>query len=63
MTAHSIWIRATCTTRAGLAAGCRSVLRSGWGEREAAEARESLPEVPTVPDLAAACVYILAREA
>lgn len=54
----------TRDARAGLAAGCRAVLlRSGWGEREAAEARESVPEVPTVPDLAAACVYILAREA
>lgn len=49
--------------RAGLAAGCRAVLlRSGWGEREAAEARKQLPHTPVLSDLAAACAYILARE-
>ncbi|MGE9984360.1 D-glycero-beta-D-manno-heptose 1,7-bisphosphate 7-phosphatase [Desulfovibrio sp. SGI.169] len=50
--------------RAGLAAGCRAVLlRSGWGKREAAAVRQSLPRTPVLPDLAAACAYILARDA
>lgn len=50
--------------RAGLAAGCRAVLlRSGWGEREEAAVRESLPQTPVLPDLPAACAYILSRGA
>ena len=48
--------------RAGLAAGCRAVLlRTGWGEDEAEETRASLPRVPLLPDLPAACAYILAQ--
>lgn len=44
-------------------AGRAVLLRSGWGGREAAEARESVLQVPVMPDLAAACAYILARGA
>ena len=48
--------------QAGLAAGCRAVLlRTGWGEHEAAQARAVLPQVPVLPDLPAACAHILAQ--
>ena len=48
--------------QAGLAAGCRAVLlRTGWGEHEAAQARAALPQVPVLPDLPAACAHILAQ--
>lgn len=50
--------------QAGRAAGCRPILlRTGWGEKEAAGlARQAGPPIPVLPDLAAACAYILGQK-
>lgn len=47
--------------QAGRAAGCRSILlRTGWGEKEAAElGGQARADITVLPDLAAACAYIL----